>query len=325
MAEAHDGFGCEEYRMWLSIPIFSAIVTPVASLVVFLMNHQRFDRGATVIDYFQDLDAVVQTALLEDIGPGDLTALLIPADTSAKATVIAREAAVLCGSRWFETTYRCVDPSIKIDWHFRDKNVLAPESVVCTITGNARAIVTGERTALNFLQTLSGTATLTARYVARLKNSNTRLLDTRKTIPGLRRAQKYAVHCGGGFNHRAGLYDGILIKENHIAAAGSVTAAITRMQQTGSAVPIEVEVERVAQIEEAIAAGADMLLLDNFSFDDMRQAVAVTNGRVQLEASGGFGFDDLAAVAATGVDFVSVGALTKHLHATDYSMRIINR
>ncbi|MBI2802736.1 MAG: carboxylating nicotinate-nucleotide diphosphorylase [Gammaproteobacteria bacterium] len=289
------------------------------------MGHQRFDRGATVIDYFQDVNAVVQTALLEDIGAGDLTARLVPADTLATATVIARETAVLCGSRWFEATYRCIDPSIKINWHHTDRDVLAPEQMVCTITGNARTIVTGERTALNFLQTLSGTATLTAQYVARLKDSNTRLLDTRKTIPGLRRAQKYAVHCGGGFNHRAGLYDGVLIKENHIAAAGSVTAAIIRMQQTGSAVPIEVEVERVAQIEEAIAAGADMLLLDNFSFDAMRQAVAVTNGRVQLEASGGFGFDDLAAVAATGVDFVSVGALTKHLRATDYSMRIINR
>jgi len=199
---------------------------------------------------------------------------------------------------------------------------MAPDDVVCELHGPARALVTGERSALNFLQTLSGTATVTARYAAQLAGSRTRLLDTRKTIPGLRRAQKYAVRCGGGYNHRAGLYDGVLVKENHISAAGGIAPAVASLREQGVGVGIEVEVEHLSQIDEAIAAGADMLLLDNFSLADMRTAVALAAGRVPLEASGGFDFDDLPGIASTGVDFVSVGSLTKHVRAVDYSMRI---
>ncbi len=286
------------------------------------MSHVPFDRGATRVDYFADLAESVRRALAEDIGTGDLTAALVP-NRRATARVIAREAAVLCGRSWFDEVFAQLDPSIAVSWHAEDGAALTPNFIVCELLGPARGIVTGERAALNFLQTLSGTATVTARYVAQLAGSHTRLLDTRKTLPGLRRAQKYAVKCGGGYNHRAGLYDGILIKENHISAAGGIAPAVAALSQGGKPVPIEVEVERCTQIEEAITAGADMLLLDNFTLEDMRQAVAVTRGRVPLEASGGFTFDDLPAVAATGVDFVSVGSLTKHVQATDFSMRMV--
>ncbi len=282
----------------------------------------KFDRSATAIDFFDDLETTVARALAVDLGAGDLTARLIPAARVASATVTVREAAILCGTRWFDAVFVALLPDIGITWHFRDGAQLTPGALVCQIEGNARAIVTGERTALNFLQSLSGTATTTARLVAMLAGTRTRLLDTRKTIPGLRRAQKYAVKCGGGHNHRAGLYDGILIKENHIAAAGSVSGAIQALKAAATGVPIEVEVERMDQIEEAIAAGADMLLLDNFSLPLMQSAVALTAGRVPLEASGGFDLADLPAIAATGVDFVSIGALTKHLRAVDFSMRI---
>ncbi|MBM4227008.1 MAG: carboxylating nicotinate-nucleotide diphosphorylase [Gammaproteobacteria bacterium] len=274
------------------------------------------------MDYFADLAENVRLAMAEDLGGGDLTAALIPAGRRARARVIVREAAVVCGTRWFDAVYAAVDPSVQVQWQVEDGAKVEADTVLCEITGSARALVSGERPALNFLQSLSGTATVTARYVAQLAGTTTRLLDTRKTIPGLRRAQKYAVKCGGGYNHRAGLYDGILIKENHISAAGGVMAAIQALRATDTPVPIEVEVETLAQIEEAIAAGADMLLLDNFALTDMREAVALAAGRVPLEASGGFDFDDLPAVAATGVDYVSVGALTKHLRAVDLSMRI---
>jgi len=287
-----------------------------------MSSSSRFDRGATVIDYFEGVDDTVRRALREDLGARDLTAVLVPAQRQATARVLVREAAVLCGIRWFDGVYAALDAALRVIWHFQDGDRVRPDDVICELTGGARALVSGERTALNFLQTLSGTATLTDRYVGQLNGSRTRLLDTRKTIPGLRLAQKYAVKCGGGFNHRAGLYDGVLIKENHIAAAGGITAAIRGMRDGGSAVPIEVEVEHLAQIEEAIASGAEMLLLDNFALDDLRQAVVLAGGRVPLEASGGFDFDDLPAVGATGVDFVSVGGLTKHLRAIDYSMRI---
>ena len=286
------------------------------------MSSSHFDRGATVIDYFEDLDATVRHALAEDLGGGDLTATLVPATRQASARVVARETAVLCGTRWFDAVYAALDDQIHVQWHFKDGAALSPDAVMCEIKGNARALVSGERTALNFLQTLSGTATVTARYVAQLAGTQTRLLDTRKTIPGLRRAQKYAVKCGGGYNHRAGLYDGVLVKENHISAAGGITQALQGVRTRGVTVPIEVEVEHCAQIEEAITAGADMLLLDNFCLADLKLAVTLAHGRVPLEASGGFGCDDLRAVAATGVDYVSVGALTKHLRAVDFSMRI---
>jgi len=282
-----------------------------------------FDRSETVIDYLADLDSNVRAALAEDLGSGDATALLIDAAAEATATVITREAAVQCGRPWFDEVFRQLDPRVAITWQHADGDALAPDALVCTLRGPARSIVTGERTALNFLQTLSGTATTSRVYVQALAGSATRLLDTRKTIPGLRRAQKYAVRCAGGYNHRAGLYDGVLIKENHIAAAGSVGAAIRALRASGTTIPVEIEVERLDQIEEAIAAGADMLLLDNFTPAMMREAVALAAGRLKLEASGGFELADLPAVGATGVDFVSVGSLTKHVRATDFSMRIV--
>ena len=282
-----------------------------------------FDRSATQIDFIADLVPTVRTALAEDIGAGDATARLIADATRATATVITREAAVQCGQPWFDEVFRQIDPAVRVAWRRADGAALEPGEVVCELHGAARSIVTGERTALNFLQTLSGTASVTRTHVQALDGSPTRLLDTRKTVPGLRRAQKYAVRCGGGYNHRAGLYDGILIKENHIAAAGSVTAAIAAIHAAEVNLPIEVEVERLDQIEPALAAGADMLLLDNFDLAMMREAVTLTAGRVKLEASGGFELADLPAIGATGVDFVSVGSLTKHVRATDFSMRIV--
>jgi nicotinate-nucleotide pyrophosphorylase (carboxylating) len=282
-----------------------------------------FDRSETVIDYLADLDSNVRAALAEDLGSGDATARLIEAAAEATATVVTREAAVQCGRPWFDEVFRQLDPRVLIAWEDDDGAPLTPGALVCTLRGSARSIVTGERTALNFLQTLSGTATATREYVQALAGSKTRLLDTRKTIPGLRRAQKYAVRSAGGYNHRAGLHDGLLVKENHIAAAGSVAGAIRALRASGTKIPIEVEVERLEQIEEAIAAGADMLLLDNFTPAMMREAVALAAGRLKLEASGGFELADLPAVGATGVDFVSVGALTKHVRAIDFSMRIV--
>lgn len=282
-----------------------------------------FDRSATQIDFLAGLEATVAAALAEDLGSGDATARLIAADARATATVITRETAVQCGQPWFDEVFRQIDPAVTVHWQRPDGSAVEAGELLCELRGPARSIVTGERSALNFLQTLSGTATVTRDYVRALQGSTTRLLDTRKTLPGLRRAQKYAVRCGGGFNHRAGLYDGVLIKENHIAAAGSVTAAIAAVRAAGVVLPVEVEVERLDQIAPALAAGADMLLLDNLSLDEMREAVRLTAGRVKLEASGGFGLDDLPAIGATGVDFVSVGALTKHLRATDLSMRIV--
>ncbi|MGE3771341.1 MAG: carboxylating nicotinate-nucleotide diphosphorylase [Gammaproteobacteria bacterium] len=287
--------------------------------------HTPFDRSATHIDFLDGIEATVAAALAEDLGSGDATARLIDADTRASATVITREAAVQAGRPWFDEVFRQIDPAVRIEWRREDGSALTANAVVCALEGAARSLVSGERTALNFLQTLSGTATVTREYARALAATTTKLLDTRKTLPGLRRAQKYAVRCGGGYNHRAGLYDGVLIKENHIAAAGSVTAAIAALRAAGVRLPIEIEVERLDQIEPALAAGADMLLLDNFSFDMMREAVKLAAGRVKLEASGGFTLADLPAIGATGVDFVSVGSLTKHLRATDLSMRIVTR
>ena len=268
-----------------------------------------------------DIDTVVRNALDEDIRGGDVTAQLVPVDVQATAEVVCREPAVLCGTAWFEATFLELDSSSVISWNRHDGDRVEPNEVVCTLTGRARALVTGERTALNFLQTLSGTATTTRYYVDRLAGTDVTLLDTRKTIPGLRSVQKYAVGCGGGKNHRIGLFDGILIKENHIEAAGSIATAISHMRSAFADLPIEVEVESIAELSEAIAAGADMLLLDNFSNEELRSAVKLTAGRVKLEASGGFEFENVRAVAETGVDFISVGALTKHLKAIDFSMR----
>lgn len=265
----------------------------------------------------------VRSALAEDVGAGDLTAGLIPADAQATARVLSREAAVVCGRDWFDAVFRQLDPAVQVVWQVADGDAVGADQILCELAGPARAILTGERCALNFLQTLSGTATATRRFVDALGDGRTRLLDTRKTLPGLRLAQKYAVRCGGGHNHRKGLYDAVLIKENHIAAAGSLTAAVhAARRQTPVGTPIEVEVETLDQLREALTAGAAQILLDNFSLPMMRDAVVIAAGRATLEASGGVAMDQLRAIADTGVDFISVGALTKHLRAVDLSMRV---
>jgi len=272
-----------------------------------------------------DLDEQVARALAEDVGGGDLTAALVPADRCGRATVITRESAVICGQPWVDAVFRQLDPSVRVEWEVDEGASVAPDQLLCRLAGPARSLLTGERTALNFLQTLSGTATTTRRYVELLAGLPCRILDTRKTIPGLRRAQKYAVRCAGGSNHRMGLYDGILVKENHIMAAGSIAAAVDAARTAGSKVPVEVEVETLDELRQALDAGADMALLDEFSLDDMRSAVAMNRshprGPMKLEASGSVTFETLRAIAETGVDFVSVGSLTKHVRAIDLSMR----
>lgn len=277
--------------------------------------------GAGRIDYLADLTQVVRRALEEDVGSGDVTAALIPAARQASARIITREAGVLCGRPWFDEVFRQLDPAVRVRWQREDGAGIEPDELLCELAGPARSLVTGERTALNFLQTLSGTATTTRAHASLLAGTGTRLLDTRKTLPGLRLAQKYAVRCGQGHNHRIGLYDGILIKENHLHAAGSIAAAVATLRRTQPGLPIEVEVETLAQLDEAVAAGAEMVLLDNFDLGALGQAVARAGDRVLLEASGGFERDELAAVAATGVHFISVGSLTKHVRALDLSMR----
>ena len=268
-----------------------------------------------------NIAATVRNALAEDVGDGDVTATLIDSELTCEAYVICREDAVLCGQAWFDETFKQCDIECAVSWLLEDGESMKPDQRVCTISGNARAMVTAERTALNFLQTLSGTATITRRYVAQFANTDCKLLDTRKTIPLLRDAQKYAVVCGGGVNHRTGLYDGILIKENHIEAAGSVANAIRQMKNSRPTMEVEAEVENIEQLHNAITAGADIVLLDNFSVAEIRSAVNLAAGKVKLEASGGYEYDDLPTVAASGVDFISVGALTKHLRAVDFSMR----
>lgn len=271
----------------------------------------------------EDITEIVRRALAEDVGTGDLTAALLPARNRAEAQVITREDAVLCGTAWFDETFRQLDRDFRIDWRVRDGESAPSGQILCTVRGPVRALLTGERTALNFLQLLSGTATVTRRYVEAVAGTGAVILDTRKTVPGLRRAQKYAVRCGGGQNHRMGLYDAILIKENHIAAAGSVTAAVAAARRTAPhGTVVEVEVEDIGQLREALAAGADRLLLDNFSLKRLREAVQETQGRARLEASGGITLDNVRAVAETGVDYISIGSLTKHVRAVDLSMRI---
>ena len=264
--------------------------------------------------------ADVAAALAEDLGTGDLTAELVP-DGIARARLLCREAAVLAGRPWFEEVFRQLDPEVSIRWLVEEGGALEPETLVCEIEGPARALLSGERTAINFLQTLSGTATTTAAYVRAVAGTGVRILDTRKTLPGLRRAQKYAVTCGGGHNHRMGLYDLILVKENHIAAAGSIGAALAAAQEKHPGVGLEIEVEDLTQLEEALTAGASRILLDNFSLDELRAAVALTAGRARLEASGGVTLETVRAIAETGVDDISVGALTRDLHSVDFSLR----
>ena len=263
----------------------------------------------------------VRTALVEDIGSGDITAALIPPEQTAHATVICREPAVLCGMAWFDAVFAELDTAIKVEWQVRDGERLQAGQQLCALSGPARHILSGERTALNFLQTLSGTATLARRYADAVADLPVRILDTRKTIPGLRLAQKYAVRIGGCDNHRIGLYDGILITENHIAAAGSIREAVQMARRTNPATLIEVEVETTEQLTAAIAAGADRLLLDNFSTAAMAAAVQRVAGRAQLEASGGITLENLRETALTGVDFISTGTLTKNIQAIDLSMR----
>ncbi|WP_426318060.1 carboxylating nicotinate-nucleotide diphosphorylase [Pseudoduganella sp. R-43] len=262
-------------------------------------------------------------ALMEDIGTGDLTGKLVPEDGRATARVIVREEAVLCGAPWFEGVMEALDPSIGIDWHYAEGDLMAADTPVCTIVGPARAILTAERSALNFMQLMSGVATATRRYVDVIAGTTAAILDTRKTIPGMRLAQKYAVRVGGGQNQRLALYDGILIKENHIAAAGGITAALAAAKRLDAKVSIQVEVETLEQLEEALSAGAASILLDNFNLDMMRAAVQLNGGRALLEASGGVNFDTVRAIAETGVHRISIGALTKDIKATDYSLRII--
>jgi nicotinate-nucleotide pyrophosphorylase (carboxylating) len=265
----------------------------------------------------------VRAALAEDIGDGDITAALIPADDPARGRVICREQATICGTAWVDEVFRQVDPAVSITWQVRDGDEVEPDQVLFTFEGPARSLLTGERAALNFLQTLSGTATISAAYARRVADTPVRLLDTRKTIPGLRMAQKYAVSCGGCFNHRIGLYDAFLIKENHILACGGIAEAIASARALHPGKPVEVEVETHAQLEEALNAGADIIMLDNFTTEQMREAVAFTAGRAKLEASGNITDDTLVEFAQTGVDYISIGALTKHCRAIDLSMRLL--
>ncbi|HEV3105315.1 MAG TPA: carboxylating nicotinate-nucleotide diphosphorylase [Trinickia sp.] len=265
----------------------------------------------------------VADALTEDVGSGDLTGRLVPGDALRDARIVVREEAVLCGVPWFVEVMRQVDPSIVIDWRYREGDKMTADSPVCLMRGPARALLTAERNALNFLQLLSGVATVTRRYVDAIAGTRARILDTRKTLPGLRLAQKYAVRVGGGVNHRLALYDGILIKENHIAAAGSVGAALETAFALNAGVSVQIEVETLEQLESALAHRAQLILLDNFSFDTMRDAVKLTAGRAVLEVSGGVNLDTVRAIAETGVDRISIGSLTKDVRATDYSMRLV--
>lgn len=286
---------------------------------------------STLINRFAPFDEALKSAfeanllsaLLEDVGTGDLTGLLVPEGGRATARVIVREQAVLCGAPWFEGVMNCMQAGIEIEWHYAEGDLMQADTPVCTLHGPARALLTGERAALNFLQLLSGVATVTRKYVDVIAGTRAAILDTRKTLPGMRLAQKYAVRVGGGQNQRLALYDGILIKENHIAAAGGITPAVHAAQALNKGVSIQVEVETIAELDEALAAGAVSILLDNFSLDMMRDAVQRNAGRALLEASGGINFETVRAIAETGVDRISIGSLTKDVRATDYSLRIV--
>jgi nicotinate-nucleotide pyrophosphorylase (carboxylating) len=263
----------------------------------------------------------ITSFLEEDIGPGDLTAAIIPDNVTADAEVSAREPMVVCGQAWFDAVFHELDPDVRIDWLCKEGEAVKADVVLCRLAGPARALLTGERTALNLLQTLSATATAARQYADAVAGTGCKVLDTRKTIPGLRQAQKYAVAVGGCHNHRFGLYDGVLIKENHITAAASITEAV-RIARELTTAPVEVEVETLEQLQEALAAKPDRIMLDNFSLDDLRAAVRIAGGKVELEASGNIGLPNIRAVAETGVDYISIGALTKHVKAADLSMRI---
>ncbi|WP_186035266.1 carboxylating nicotinate-nucleotide diphosphorylase [Burkholderia gladioli] len=266
----------------------------------------------------------VADAIAEDVGSGDQTGRLVPDGPARLARIIVREDAVLCGVPWFEAVMRSVDPAIEVNWSYREGDLMRADTTVCELRGPARSLLTAERNGLNFLQLLSGVASATRRYVALIDGHRARILDTRKTLPGLRLAQKYAVRVGGGANQRLALYDGILIKENHIAAAGGVGEALDAAFALEAGVPVQVEVETLAQLDTALAHGAKSVLLDNFSFEMMREAVRVTGGRAVLEVSGGVNAETVRDIASTGVDRISIGALTKDVRATDFSMRIVD-
>lgn len=276
----------------------------------------------TLADLSAEIEANVRRALTEDIGSGDITAQLIPEERLAHATVITREAAVIAGTAWVDAVFRQLDPRVAVHWQVADGDRVQPNQALFHLEGPARALLSGERSALNFLQCLSGVATRVAHYVELVKGTSVKLLDTRKTLPGLRLAQKYAVTCGGGHNHRIGLYDAFLIKENHIAACGGIAQAINAAHRIAPGKPVEVEVENLDELQQALDAGADIIMLDELSLDDMRTAVTLTAGRAKLEASGGINDTTLRTIAETGVDYISIGTLTKDVRAIDLSMRL---
>jgi len=268
------------------------------------------------------IDDDVRRFLAEDVGQGDLTALVIPEEKLAKATIVTREATMVCGQAWVNAVFKKLDADIVIDWQFEEGEQAFSGDVLCYLSGSARALLTGERAALNMLQTLSATASLANQYAKALEGTDSVVLDTRKTIPGLRLAQKYAVRCGGGTNHRVGLYDGILIKENHIMASGSIAKAVAAARQISTTVEVEVEVENLDEVKQALDAQADILLLDNFTLEQLKEAVELNRGVAKLEASGNVSLSTIRDIAKTGVDFISVGALTKNIQAVDLSMRV---
>ena len=265
---------------------------------------------------------LVTQALSEDVASGDITAELIGTDVQASGRIVTREDGILCGTAFALEAFQQIDPSCHVEWAAQDGDSIAADSLVCTLSGPARALLTGERTALNFLQLLSGTATTASQYAARVAHTGVKLLDTRKTVPGLRLAQKYAVTCGGCYNHRIGLFDAFLIKENHISAAGGIAKAVAAARNVAPDKPVEIEVENKVELEQALTAGADRIMLDNFTLAALRDAVSLTGGRAELEASGNVTDETLVAIAETGVDLISIGALTKHVRALDLSMRI---
>jgi nicotinate-nucleotide pyrophosphorylase (carboxylating) len=275
-----------------------------------------------IADLTAEIEANVRRALLEDVGSGDITAQLIPAERLAKATIISRDAAVIAGTAWVDAVFRQLDPRVAVHWQVTDGDRVSPNQALFHLEGPARSLLTGERSALNFLQMLSGVATRAQYFADMVAGTQVKLLDTRKTLPGLRLAQKYAVTCGGCHNHRIGLYDAFLIKENHIAACGGIAQAIEAAHRIAPGKPVEVEVESLSELRQALDAGADIIMLDELSLDDMREAVRLTAGRASLEASGGINDDTLRVIAETGVDYISIGAMTKDVKAVDLSMRL---
>ncbi|KTC61319.1 MULTISPECIES: carboxylating nicotinate-nucleotide diphosphorylase [Pseudomonas syringae group] len=275
-----------------------------------------------IADLSAEIEANVRRALLEDVGSGDITAQLIPAERLAKATIISRDAAVIAGTAWVDTVFRQLDPRVAVHWQVTDGDRVSPNQALFHLEGPARSLLTGERSALNFLQMLSGVATRAQYFADMVSGTQVKLLDTRKTLPGLRLAQKYAVTCGGCHNHRIGLYDAFLIKENHIAACGGIAQAVEAAHRIAPGKPVEVEVESLSELKQALDAGADIIMLDELSLDDMREAVRLTAGRARLEASGGINDDTLRVIAETGVDYISIGAMTKDVKAVDLSMRL---